>query len=287
MLGSLLVIVIVAGLMAFFAEPEQALIEFIGWRLFQADVTARGEVRSGQAQLHYQIFGKGKPVVLLHGGASLSEIFMGQIPELSRHFRVITTDSRGQGRSSRGVLSLTYHTLSADVFQVMDSLGVPKADVVGWSDGGITGLVMTLEHPERIGKLVAISANRTPEGISSGPDSEFDHVPGFISWLAYRLSSPHPEKWQTLQDELVALWTTLPQIRLSDLAEIANPVLLIAGEHDIVSIPHLQEMQNAIPDSRLAIVRDAGHDLLIWHSRELNDVILGFLQEPASNENPD
>ncbi|MDR3674335.1 MAG: alpha/beta fold hydrolase, partial [Acidobacteriota bacterium] len=90
-------------------------------------------------RLWYAVFGHGAPVILLHGGMANSNYWGLQIPTLAQRFEVIVIDSRGHGRSTRTAAPITYHLMASDVVALMDALHIPKAAVVGWSDGAIIG----------------------------------------------------------------------------------------------------------------------------------------------------
>lgn len=110
-------------------------------------------------RIWYALFGHGSPVILLHGGMGNSNYWGLQIPALAQHYQVIVLDSRGHGRSTRNSKLVTYHLMASDVLNVMDALHVSKAALVGWSDGGIIGLDLAINHPERLTKLFAFGAN--------------------------------------------------------------------------------------------------------------------------------
>jgi pimeloyl-ACP methyl ester carboxylesterase len=102
-----------------------------------------GYVAHDGARIWWRSFGAGPPVILLHGGLANGEYWGAQVPALVRdHHRVILIDSRGHGRSTRDERPYTYELMASDVEAVMDALAIPRAAVVGWSDGAIIGLVM-------------------------------------------------------------------------------------------------------------------------------------------------
>ncbi|MGH7090607.1 MAG: alpha/beta fold hydrolase, partial [Stellaceae bacterium] len=95
----------------------------------------------------YEEFGRGAPVILLHGGLANVNYWGKQVPVLARHYRVIVMDSRGHGRSTRNAEPFGYDLMASDVLGLMDYLKIPKAAIVGWSDGAILGLDIALHHP--------------------------------------------------------------------------------------------------------------------------------------------
>jgi pimeloyl-ACP methyl ester carboxylesterase len=126
--------------------------------------------RSGQANangisIHYAVYGQGSPVILLHGGLANTDYWGNQIKALEPHHTVIVMDSRGHGRSTRDSRPYGYDLMADDVVALMDVLKVPKADIVGWSDGAILGLDLAMRHPGRIGKIFAFAANTVTSGV--------------------------------------------------------------------------------------------------------------------------
>lgn len=180
------------------------------WRTFKMHEPSSGFIQRGDASIYYEVSGEGPPLVLLHGGLSTIDVFFAQTPALTKNHKVIAIDLRGQGRSSIGSELFTYRLLTADVLAVLDTLGIESADFVGWSDGGIIGLILGLEHSSRIKHLVAIGANFNPDGVKSETKENLinDGVSKFhlIARLQYHLKSPHPERWNELSQRLYTLW---------------------------------------------------------------------------------
>src|ERR1035437_4092525 len=128
--------------------------------------------RSGAApgngiRLWYAVYGRGAPVILLHGGPANSNYWGLQISALAPHYEVIVVDSRGHGRSTRNAEPITYHLMASDVLALMDALHIPKAAVVGWSDGAIIGLDIAIHHPDRLTRLFAFGANSNVSGVKN------------------------------------------------------------------------------------------------------------------------
>jgi len=120
-------------------------------------------------RIWYAAFGRGEPVLLLHGGLANSNYWGNQVPALARSYRVIVMDSRGHGRSTRDERPYGYYLMASDVLGLMDFLKVSKTAVVGWSDGAILGLDIAIHHPERLTKLFAFAANSDPSGVADMP----------------------------------------------------------------------------------------------------------------------
>ena len=166
--------------------------------------TASGYVVHDGARIYYATFGHGRPVILLHGGFANGEAWGNQVPALMRAgYQAVVIDSRGHGRSSRDARPLTYELMASDVVAVMDHLTLPPADVVGWSDGAIIGLVMALKHPDRVTRVFAFAANMDPSGVKDDVETNPTFA-GFEKQAAvdYRSLSPTPTDYADFQAAL-------------------------------------------------------------------------------------
>lgn len=121
-----------------------------------------GEVEANGIKIHYAIYGQGSPVIFLHGGLANIDYWGNQVQAVAAHHTVILLDSRGHGRSTRDARPFGYDLMADDVVAAMDVLKIPKADIVGWSDGAILGLDLAMRHKDRIGKVFAFGANTNP-----------------------------------------------------------------------------------------------------------------------------
>lgn len=111
-------------------------------------------------KIYYETYGEGEPLLLLHGNGGSIEGFINQIPELSKHFKVIAVDSRAQGRTTDSDQEITYALMASDMATLIDKLNLGKVNVVGWSDGGIIGLELAYAYPEKVLKVVTFGVTR-------------------------------------------------------------------------------------------------------------------------------
>src|SRR5271167_63811 len=161
-------------------------------------------------RIWYATFGRGEPVLLLHGGLANSNYWGNQVPALARNYRVIVMDSRGHGRSAQDERPYGYDLMASDVLGLMDFLKLPKAAIVGWSDGAILGLDIAIHHPERLTKLFAFAANSDPSGVADIAQS-----PVFNAYIAraekeYQALSPTPDQFKVFLDQISKMWETEP-----------------------------------------------------------------------------
>jgi len=156
-----------------------------------------GYAPANGVKLWYATFGRGEPVILLHGGLANANYWGHQVRALEGHYRVIVMDSRGHGRSTRNAEPYGYDLMASDVIGLMDFLKINKAAIVGWSDGAIIGLDIAMHHPERVSKLFAFAANSDPSGVVDIAKS-----PVFTAYIAraekeHETLSPTPHDYKS------------------------------------------------------------------------------------------
>ena len=164
---------------------------------------------------------------------------------------------------------------------MLDRLGIEHTDIIGWSDGGIIALMLGLEAPKRVRRIVAISANFQPSGLIPEvhwvQDKTLNLLPNkFTDWLRSRWSGAG-DRHAVLEAEIKGLWRTAPQLAHSDLKAITAPTIVIAGENDIIALSHSRELAQTLANGKLEIVPGAGHAAPITHARQINQLIASFL----------
>jgi pimeloyl-ACP methyl ester carboxylesterase len=270
----------IAGIGARAAEPWQVLPPTPS---LPAGTVGR-HVEMDGARLWYAAWGpesSSPPVLLLHGGFGHSNYFGKLIPVLAAHGdRVITMDSPGHGRSTLPAGPLTYHRMAEDVIGLLDRLKISKVYLVGWSDGGITGLDIALNHPERLAGLFAFGANADVSGINEGVEK----TPVFGAYLQrtaqeYRKLSPTPDQWDAFSAAVNKMWETLPAYTAQQLRSIRVPVTIADGEYDeAIKQSHDRYMASTIPGARLDILPKVSHFAMLQNPSEFNAAVLEFLK---------
>jgi len=223
------------------------------------------------AELYYEIYGEGEPLVLLHGNGGSIKEFYKQIPELSKEFRVIAVDTRAQGKSkdfTKG--DLNYKIFADDLKNLMDHLNISKTHILGWSDGGNTGLEFALKHPQYLNKLIIIGANAFPEGVDE------DLLNNFKTKVHMVQLANQPE--HETEKRLLNLMLNEPHITKKSLNKIQNSTLVIAGENDVIKKEHTQMIAKEIPDAKLKIYPKASHYLPFEIAEDLNRDVIDFLK---------
>jgi pimeloyl-ACP methyl ester carboxylesterase len=230
-------------------------------------------------RLHYAIYGHGTPVVLLHGGLANADYWGNQVAALAPHHTVIVIDSRGHGRSTRDARPFGYDLMADDVVGLLDLLKLPKADIVGWSDGAIIGLDLALRHASRVGRVFVFAANTVTAGVV--PDVEKN--PTFAKFIAragqeYAAYSPTPGQYADFVRQISFMWADQPNWTDAQLAGIRTPVLVVDGDHDeAIRRAHTEHIAAAIPGAGLLILPNVSHFAFLQDPALFNFAILHFL----------
>lgn len=221
-------------------------------------------------RMYYEIYGKGTPLVVLHGnGGSISDAAL-MYHELIKKYKVIAVDSRGQGNSSDNDEELTYDLMASDVNALLNSLNIDSAYIWGQSDGAILGLILAMNYPDKVKKVVAFGANIQPDTLAIFP-SIFDHIIKTIK----ETKDARIKKWYTLMYKY-------PQIPFSDLHKIKAPVLIVAGDRDFIRPEHTLKLFQNIPNSQMCILPGATHGAS-WEKIGLfMQIMEDFLDKPFS-----
>jgi pimeloyl-ACP methyl ester carboxylesterase len=240
-----------------------------------------GYVQHDGARIFYETYGNGPPVILLHGGFANSRYWGNQTPALLKAgYQVILIDSRGHGRSSRDARPYTYELMASDVVAVMDHLHIPKASVVGWSDGAIIALVMALTSPDRLLRVFAFAANMDPSGVR--PDT--DAHPVFARFEAqsakeYAALSPTPSGFDDFSKAINRMWQTEPNYTAADLHRIHTLVAIVDGDHDeAIKREHTEYLAQQIPGATLIILPGVSHFAMLQKPALFNAAMLDFLR---------
>ena len=197
-------------------------------------------------ELFYTKTGSGPPLLLLHGNGEDGTYFVHQVEEFSRDFTVYAIDTRGHGQSPRGGAPFTISQFADDLLAFMDRQGLPRADILGFSDGGNIALIFALRHPDRVRRLILNGANLDPKGVK--PLVQLPIV------LGYHFASLSKSPKAKARAELLGLMVNEPHIDPAELGKLSMPVLVIAGTRDMIRENHTRLIANRIPNDRLVLI---------------------------------
>ena len=230
-------------------------------------------------EMYYATYGAGDPVLLIHGGLGHADIWGAQVADLMRDHLVIVADSRGHGRSTRTEEPFGYDLMAADYVALLDDLGIARADIVGWSDGGIIGIAIAMAHPERIGRLFAHAANITTDGVD--PAVETDAVFGaYVERMAeaYARLSPTPDQFGAFVEQISHMWASQPNWTDAEVAQITTPTAIVLGDHDeAITRSHTDHMAEVIPGAEEIILPEVSHFAMLQAPDEYTAAVRAFI----------
>ena len=219
-------------------------------------------VETNGTRLYYEMEGSGTPLILLHGNGEDHTIFAPSIRILREHFTVYAIDTRGHGESEESD-DIHYRTFMEDIRGFIDALSVRKPIICGFSDGAITALMLAFTYPDIPRSIISAGANTTPDGLIEEMQEEIR------------------KGYEATGDTLLRLMLEEPSITPEELGKITCPVLVTAGEHDVVKLDDTRLIARSIPRSRLLILSGEDHASYIAGSEKIARLILSeasFLQ---------
>ena len=268
--------------------------------LFAAVVSAQQKPVTGYApvnglKMYYEIHGNGEPLVLLHGAfMAISGDWSDWIAELSKTRKVIAVEMQGHGRTADIKRDITYENLADDVAALLDDLKIPSADVMGYSLGGGVAIQTAIRHPERVRKVVVISASFRRDGWVKEandfwPTFSWELFKGTPMEAEYKRLSPTPDKFPDFVNHIKAMAMRPYDFGADKLKATKAPVFFIFGDVDGMRLYHIAEMyrlkggeihgdMQPRPASRLAIVPDTTHVTLMNRISVIVPMVNDFLQ---------
>jgi len=227
-------------------------------------------------KMYTEVYGQGQPLLFIHGNGGSGGNFFKQVPYFLKKYKVIIADSRAQGKSADRGDSLSYEMMADDYAALLDAMKIDSAYVVGWSDGGINGLLMAIRHPQKVKKLAITGANLRPDN-SAIPQELLDILMPVYVGLK---NKPDKNEMENGGYKLVRLLMEQPHIPLTDLQKINCPTLVIGGDHDVIREEHTMEIYKNIPKAYLWILPNSGHSTPIKYADEFNRKIGEFFNKP-------
>ncbi|MBE9537530.1 MAG: alpha/beta hydrolase [Proteobacteria bacterium] len=232
-------------------------------------------------RMYYEVYGQGEPMVLIHGSGESIEAMKFQIRHFAKNYRVLVADSRAHGKSGTGTGRLTYEQMADDWSALMDSLNMQHANIFGWSDGGNIGLLLAIHHPDKVAKLVTMGANLRPDSSAVYPwarewvASESRKIEDMLA------SGDKSQDWNRLKQQF-GLLREQPTISLQAAQGIIVPVLVMAGDRDIIRMEHTVQIFQTLPNAQLAILPGETHFAPHNHPDSFNTTAARFFQDPFS-----
>jgi len=219
-------------------------------------------------KLYYEIYGNGEPLLMLHGNGGSIEAFRNQIPYFEKHYKVIAVDSRIHGKSGGSIDTLSYDMMANDFAGLLDELHIDSAYVLGWSDGGINGLILAMKFPKKVKKLAVLGANTLA-----------DTTALYLSDIEGMKKTVRNPNTPTINRTLNLMMIEQPNIPYSELNKIHCNVLVMSGDKDVIKPEHSLKIFKSLPSASLCIFPNSYHDALIQHPALFNEIVIFFFNK--------
>ena len=214
-------------------------------------------------KMYYEIYGEGKPLVLIHGGGSTIQTTFGRvIPSLAKHRQLIAVELQAHGRTEDRDSEVSFEQDADDVAALLKNLNILKADIFGFSNGGTTALQIAIRHPELVDKLVAASALCKRNGVPSQfwdfmKQARLENMPEQLK-EGYKKVASDSSRLQVMHDKDAKRMVDFKDIPDEKITSIKAPTLIVIGDKDVITPEHAIEMHRLIAKSELAII-PGGH----------------------------
>jgi pimeloyl-ACP methyl ester carboxylesterase len=248
---------------------------------YGANSKAGHYVQASDAKIYYEVYGQGKPILILHGGIFGCTYEMYRfIDSLSRNYQVIAVSTRGHGKSELGSRPITYEQKANDVMAVVNAVTKDSVTVFGFSDGAYTGYKLASMYPAVIKKLVAIGATDLYPGLRNFSfNVQQVHALDSAYWNQQYLLMPEPHR---LQEMFTMLGNMYNQLTLGKafFQTIQCPVLVMSGDADDLNPPQrVVSTAQMIPHSRVAIISNCTHPVFLENFDAVWACVVPFLNQ--------
>lgn len=226
-------------------------------------------------KMYYETYGAGAPLLIIHGNGGSIQDFTNQIPFFEKNYKVILADSRAQGKSVDNGDSLSYEMMADDLNGLLNHLHLDSCFVIGWSDGGINGLLLAIRHPDKVKKLAVTGANLEPDSSAVEPK-----IYTWAKALGDSINKLPLSPEVKTQRKLFHLLSYEPHISIRQLQTISCPTLVIGGDHDVIRPRHTMLIAESIPKSYLWILPNSGHSTPVFYKDIFNNTVDDFFKNP-------
>ena len=277
--------------------PIAALLLAVSPALAQTEPVGKTVEVNGM-DLYYEVSGTGDPIVVLHGAYMNIPTMGGIIPALAESHTVYAIEFQGHGRTEDIDRPITYPNLASGVAAFMDVVGLEKADVFGYSMGAAAGLRLAIDYPEKVDQLITSSvsydmAGSQPAFLEMIPTMVPEMFVGSPMEDAWKQYAPNPDGFRPFVERMIALEHE-PLAWGDEVKELKSPVLIIAGDADMMTLEHIVsmfrllgggapgDMGQPLGASRLAILPATSHTAVI----DQVDLLMGFIDPFLKGETP-
>ena len=234
-------------------------------------------------KVYYEEYGKGTPLLLIHGAFGGIFHFQNVIPLLSKKYRVIIADAPGLGRSEFAKNKLSYNLLAEYLSEIINTLKLDSLYVLGWSDGAVTGLILAKNRPDKVKKLIIAGANYKANGaknleeLKNWTDTSWieQNWPNWVKY--YKNTAPKNNDWKRYINEIKDMWFEEQYFPKSDLENIKVSTLIVYGDNDMYTLEHGIEIHNAIKNSQFCVIPNCSHNVFEEKPELMTNLSFDFL----------
>jgi pimeloyl-ACP methyl ester carboxylesterase len=245
-------------------------------------------VQLGDVRTWYDEHGDGEPLVLMHGGLVDARWFEPNLAPLAERFHVYTPERRGHGHTPDVEGPISYQLMADDTIAFLHQVVGRPADLVGHSDGAVVALLVAMQRPDLVNRLVLISGGFDKSG-EAVPDMEFDvdQVVQFLGAAYGEVSPDGAEHFPVVVAKIGELMKNEPRMDVAELARVPQRTLVIYSDDDIMTLAHAVQMFDGLPNAELAVVPGTSHFLTQEKPHLVNALVLDFLtNEPVPTVAP-
>src|SRR3954447_973820 len=227
----------------------------------------------------------GPTLIALHGGVlTFNRSFRDVLPWLAQDRRVIGVELQGHGHTPDTGRPMSIDRFADDVAELLDRLGIERADFWGFSLGALTSTGVAVRHPSKVRRLVLAAAPIRPDGYHpeiTAPEQDDPRLPTqeeFATWqAAYNAGAPNPDDFFPFLERLQPVVHGWPGWTEDDIKAVTAPTFLVIGDRDFVRLDHAAEMLDLFPDCRLAVLPDTKHTEVMERPEQLRALLRPFL----------
>ncbi|GLF99193.1 alpha/beta fold hydrolase [Streptomyces yaizuensis] len=246
-------------------------------------------VQLGAVKTWYDVTGTGEPLVLLHGGLVDARFFEPNLGALAEHYRVHTPERRGHGHTPDVPGPITYQLMADDMIAFLETVVGGPADLVGHSDGAFTAMFVAMQRPDLVKRLVLISGgfNKSGSAEPEGMEWDVDELARYLGPAYGEVSPDGEEHFTVVATKIGEMAAKEPDLEAGDLAKVTARTLVMFADDDLVTLAHMTEMFQALPEAELAIVPGTSHFLTQEKPELVNRLVVDFLtREPVPTVAP-
>jgi pimeloyl-ACP methyl ester carboxylesterase len=248
-----------------------------------------GYAEVGGLSMYYEIHGAGRPLVVLHGGLLTIDLSFGRVlPGLAAFSQVIAVELQGHGHTADTDRSLSLDGLAGDIVGLLDLLDIERADLFGFSLGGLVATQLAVTRPERADRVVLAAAHFRPDGYHDdvrdpalfATSARMPTQEDFAAMReAYAAVAPDPAHFPALAEKASTAVGRFTGWSPEELGSIRVPTLIMVGDNDFIRLEHAVQMRQLIPGSDLAVLPDTTHMQLTQRAELVVPIVERFLSQ--------